>query len=1031
MFKSVPARLNSILLEEQTLNFWRLHRIFEKSLEQRKGAPVYVFFERPPIANSKPELQHALTRAYKDLFLRYQTMRGKYVVRRGGWDTHGLPVEIRVEKQLGLTSKSQIDAFGVELFNHLCQQSAFEFIHEWEKFTSRLGYWVDLDDAYVTYTNEYIESVWWILKAFWDRELLYQGYKVTPYCPRCGTPLSDYEASLGNREITDPSIYVRIPLASEPNQHETGVSLLVWTIAPWTLPGNVAVAVHPDVDYVTIERPLEDGERERLVIAETRLEQVFGEEWASGRIKIIERFKGKKLKEKAYQPLFTFSQPDKPAFSVILLDSVTAKEGTGLVNVAPAFGIEDMQAAIDNDLPILMTITESGAFSTEVRPWSGKFVKDADPFIIQDLQARGLLFKAEHYPHSYPYCIYCDTPLINCARRTWYLRASPHRQRMIELNHDIQWFPETGKEKFANGLEKDLDWALGRERYWGAPLPVWECENCRHQLAVGSIAELARLTGRDLSKLDLHRPAIDEVHFPCPECNRQKVDTEPTAEMRRVPELIDVWFDAGAMPVAQWHFPFENREIFRQQYPADFICETIDQIHSWFYTLHAISSILNDSAAYKNVICLGALLDDEGQKLSKSQSASTDPWRVFNTHGADALRWRLYTAAPPGQEHLFSDDLAQEVKKNFIHLLWEVYAFFVAYAKLEGWQPATKAPTVPVKEPYRLLDEWLRSELHALIRQVTQALDEYNALAATHQIQDFVEDLAKWYLPRSRKRFLKHASQEDKRSAFSMLYETLIILSKLLAPGMPFLAEALYQNLARSVDRSALESVHLHDWPAYDPGYINPHLSDEMRLVRKLAALGHAARRQAGVKTTQSLLEIIFATSAPEEIAALERFADLLADELNVKRVNQVQAPDYGSDKDEIPTEALPSQEEIAESATTAMLKTELNPELVSEGLAREFARRVQDLRKQAELEIAEPITLYLTATPDLAQAIQEHLDFIVSETLASEIIKETPPPEAIITDAWFDGQWMKTGLLRKLAASEPIILAKKGKRKI
>ena len=1062
MFKPVSPQLKITLLEQEVLNFWKLHRIFAKSSQKRalktaQGSHDYVFYEGPPTANGKPGVHHALARAFKDIFPRYKLMQGYHVVRRGGWDTHGLPVEIGVEKQLGFTNKSQIEAYGIDRFNELCRKSAFELIQEWEKFTDRMGYWVDLNEAYVTYTNDYIESLWWILKNFWDKGLLYQGYKVVPYCPRCGTPLSDHEVALGYRDADDPSVYVRMPLVDEP-----GTSLLVWTTTPWTLPGNVAVAAHPEIDYVTVERPLPEGGRERLILAQALVEKVFSDE----AVHVVDTFKGKKLKGRRYQPLFTFLHPDKPAYYVVLQEYVTTDDGTGLVHTAPAFGAEDMQAALNYDLPVLMTVADDGTFVPEVRPWSGVFVKKADPFIIQDLQARGLLLRAGTYTHTYPFCWRCDTPLLYYARQTWYIRTSQYKERLVELNQQINWVPEHIKNgRFGNWLDNNVDWALGRERYWGTPLPVWECETCKHQLAVGSVAQLSELAGRDLSQLDLHRPHVDQITFACPECK--------DGRMQRVPELIDVWFDSGAMPVAQWHFPYENKEQFRQQFPADFICEAVDQTRGWFYSLHAISTLLFDSVAYKNVICLGLVLDGEGQKMSKSRGNVVDPWDVFNVHGADAFRWYLYTASPPGQERRFSVDLVGQVVREFTLTLWNVYSFFVTYANLDGWKPKrddSSPLTPPPLTPGPELDRWLLSELHTLVREVTQALETYDVNGATRPIQGFVDNLSKWYLRRSRRRFWKSAHDADKEAAYATLYETLVTLSRLLAPTMPFLAEALHQNLVRSVDPQADESVHLTDWPKVDERRIDPALNEEMRLVMKLASLGHAARNQAAIKVRQPLAEVAFAVSRPEEGGALKNFADLLADELNVKLVRPLGSAgeavsyslkplskqlgqkykglfpkvsqailglepeaagrsllagrsvrvsvegitlDIQPDEVEVRSEARSGLVVASEGAYLAALHTELTPELVQEGLAREFVRRVQDLRKQAEFEVADRIRLYVQATPDLMEAVKKHGEYVTGETLTVEFVESMPPPEATINEAWFDGQWVKMGLLK------------------
>jgi isoleucyl-tRNA synthetase len=1055
MFKPVSSRLNVTLLEEDVLRYWKSHRIFEKSAARRLGAPEYVFYEGPPTANGKPGVHHGLARAFKDIFPRYKMMRGYHVIRRGGWDTHGLPVEIGVEKQLGFTSKGQIEAFGIAEFNELCRQNAFEFIQEWEKFTDRLGFWVDLKTAYVTYTNEYIESVWWILSQLWDKGLLYQGYKVVPYCPRCGTPLSDHEVALGYAEAVDPSVFVRLPLVDEP-----GTSLLVWTTTPWTLPGNVAVAAHPDVDYVTVEHLLPEGGRERLILARPLLEKVFGDEY----YKVVDTYKGRKLKGLRYKPLFTFLPVDKPAYFVVLQDYVTVEDGTGLVHTAPAFGAEDMQAALEYDLPVLMTVADDGTFISEVRPWSGQFVKHADPLIIEDLQARGLLYRSGSYTHTYPFCWRCDTPLLYYARSTWYIRTSQYKDKLVDLNQGINWVPEHIRDgRFGNWLANNVDWALGRERYWGTPLPVWECDTCRHQMIVSSRQQLSQYAGRDLSDLDLHRPYVDEVRFACPECGE-----EEHGMMQRVPELIDVWFDSGSMPVAQWHYPFENEEMFKKQFPADYICEAVDQTRGWFYSLHAISTMLFETAAYKNVICLGLILDGDGYKMSKSRGNISDPWDVINQHGSDAFRWYLYTASPPGQERRYSVDLVGEVVRNFTLTLWNVYSFFITYANLDAWTPA-KDPAERDYE-YSDLDRWLLSELHALVRDVTQALEVYDVTGATRPIQSFVDDLSKWFLRRSRRRFWKSESDGDKNAAYATLYEALVTLSKLLSPTMPFLADALFQNLVRSVDAEAAESVHLTDWPEYVPALVNDDLNREMALVMRLASLGHSARNQAALKVRQPLAEVAFSVGNPEEAHALERYSDLLTDELNVKKVRllgsagevvsytlkplpkqlgqrfkglfprvasaisgldpvpaaqsllsgkpvQVEVDgvtlDIQPEEVEVRAEARPGLVVNSDGPYLAALDTILTPELVQEGMAREFVRRVQDLRKQADFDIADRIRLYVQATPGLADAILLFQEYITGETLARELVSAPPPAGAPTASLELDGEMVTFGVLK------------------
>ncbi len=1047
MFKPVSPKLNITILEEGVLRLWKSHDVFHRSLKQRDGGREYVFYEGPPTANGRAGVHHVLARAFKDVFPRYKTMRGFHVSRRGGWDTHGLPVEIEVEKKLGFTNKQQIEEYGIAKFNALCRESAFAYIQDWEKLTDRIAFWVDLNDAYVTFRNEYIESVWNILKNFWDRNLLYQNFKVVPYCPRCGTPLSDHEVAQGYDDAEDPSIFVRLPLVDQPD-----TSLLVWTTTPWTLPGNVAVAAHPEVEYVKIERPMPDGSKEYLILAGKLVDQVFGDE----QVRVVDRFTGKQLKGKRYQPLFTYLPPDKPAYYVVNADYVTTADGTGLVHIAPAFGADDMTVSMEEDLPILMTVAPDGSIISEVRPWAGMFVKDADPFIMQDLDARGLLFRASKITHTYPFCWRCGTPLLYYARPTWYIRTSQFKDRLVALNGKINWYPGHIKNgRFGNWLENNIDWALGRERYWGTPLPVWECDRCHNQTCVGSIQELAEKAGQDLKDLDLHRPFVDDVVW-THECG---------GTMHRVPELIDVWFDSGSMPYAQWHYPFENQEKFKEQYPADFICEAVDQTRGWFYSLHAISTLLNDQECFKNVICLGLIQDQNGQKMSKSRGNIVNPWDVINQNGSDAMRWYFYTASPAGQERRFSPELVGEVVRTFTLTLWNTYSFFVTYANLDGWKPE-----LGVLPAYSPLDRWLRSSLHALVRDVTTALENYDVLGATRPIQSFVDDLSNWYLRRSRRRFWKSESDMDKQAAYATLHEALVTLSKLLAPTMPFMAEELYQNLVCSVNPYVPDSVHLADWPEFDPLAIDEDLNRDMAVVMKLVSVGHAARNKANRKVRQPLAEAAFSVGSVEERKAMMKYADLIEDELNVKHVRALDAASeavayslnpqpkqlgqkyssrypairqaiLGMDP-ETPARALleghpvslevegqmleilPDEVEVraqakagfavaSEGAYLAALVTDLTPELVKEGLAREFVRRVQDLRKQADLDIADRIRVYFQATPTLADAVTSFKEYITSETLTVEL-KEAIAPEGFeqMSDA-FDGEKMTVALVK------------------
>ncbi len=1047
MFQPVSPKLDVAKMEEEVLKFWKKQDIFKKTTKLNEDGKEYVFYEGPPTANGKPGVHHVLARAFKDMFPRYKIMQGYHVSRRGGWDTHGLPVEVEVEKKLGFTNKQQIEDYGIDKFNQLCRNSVFTYIQDWERLTDRIAFWVDLETAYVTFTDDYIESVWWILKNFWEKDLLYQGYKVVPYCPRCGTPLSDHEVNQGYKDVCEPSIFVRMPLADE-----DGTSLLVWTTTPWTLPANVAVAAGADVDYVKVEAPLAEGGTEKLILAQALVEKVFGEV----EVKVLETFKGKKLKGTKYNPLFTFMPPEKDAHYVILGDFVTTEDGTGLVHIAPAFGADDMEVSLEFDLPVIQTVAPDGTFYPEVRPWSGVFVKDADPLITEDLRNRGLLFDVKDYEHSYPFCWRCKTPLLYYARETWYIRTKSLKDRLVALNDTINWVPaHTKKGRFGNWLENNIDWALGRERYWGTPLPVWECEDCHHQYAIGSREELTKLSGSDQSDLDLHRPYVDNVHFPCQECG---------GKMTRVPELIDVWFDSGSMPYAQWHYPFENQAEFESQYPADYICEAVDQTRGWFYSLHAISTLLNNSVSFKNVLSLGHILDGEGKKMSKTLGNIVDPWEVLDNHGADAFRWYLYTATPPGQPRRFSSDLVSEVVRSFTLTLWNVYSFFVTYANLD--QPTLKKP----EKFDNLLDQWLLSSLNTLVRDVTDAFENYDATNATRPITDFVDSLSNWYLRLSRRRFWRSEADADKEAAYYTLYTALVTLSKLLAPTMPFIADELYQNLVRAVDENAAESVHLSEWAKLDESLIDETLNAEMAAVMKLVSLGHAARQKAELKVRQPLAEVAFFVGSAEERHAIEVYADLIMGELNVKAVRLLDASseavaysvkpypkqlgqkyqskfplvrkailavdpetaaksfltggklqvtvdgetlDILADEVEVQAEAKAGYAVASDGAYLAALVTELSPELVAEGLAREVVRRVQDMRKAADFDVADRIKIYFTASEKLRAAVDAHREYISGETLAEEISFAAAPTGVEMVEQKFENDTAKIGVAK------------------
>jgi len=1038
-------------MEEQILEFWKKNQIFAKSLAIREGAPRYVFYEGPPTANGPPGLHHALARVFKDLFPRYKTMRGYLVDRRAGWDCHGLPVELEIEKELGLTSKREIEEYGIAEFNQKCKESVFRYVEEWERMTDRLGFWIDMEHPYVTLSNGFIESVWWILKQFWDRDLIYQGYKVVPYCPRCGTPLSDHEVALGYDETEDPSIYVKFPLRDEP-----GTYFLVWTTTPWTLPGNVALAVHPRIGYVMVEQE-RGSEKERLILAKDLLDEVL-----EGPYEVVRSMSGKELLGIHYQPLFTFLPVEKDYCYVVPGDFVTTKEGTGVVHMAPAFGAEDMEVGQEYDLPVLHTVDLRGAFIDEVTPWRGLFVKDADPLIIEDLQDRGLMYKVGTYRHVYPFCWRCKTPLLYYAKATWYIETTRYKDELVKLNRQINWYPAHIRDgRFGNWLENNVDWTLGRERYWGTPLPIWICEECGRQECIGSVNELkskaqsSKFKTSDLEQLDLHRPYIDEVVYKCEECG---------GTMRRVPEVIDAWFDSGAMPVAQWHYPFENRDMFEEQFPADFICEAVDQTRGWFYSLHAISTLLFNKPCYKNCVCLGLILDAKGEKMSKSKGNVVDPWMVLDAHGADALRWYLYTATPPGNDRRFSVELVGEVVRTFMLTLWNVYSFFVTYANIDGWTPDEATPH------YSLLDRWILSELHLLIRRVTTALDNYDVTGAARPFERFVEDLSNWYVRRSRRRFWKSEEDEDKAAAYSTLYECLTTLAKLLAPFMPFIAEEMYQNLVRSVDGKAPESVHLCDYPQANEALIDEKLVEDTRLVMRLVSLGHGARNRAGIKLRQPLAQALFKVRSEGEVEALRRLADQVLDELNVKELvfleDAAQVVDYHvtpvasllgrkygalfpkiqsalaeldhaelarrvragesvalevegqtvsllPEELEVRTEAKEGYAVAEEAGYLVAISTVLDEELIQEGLARELVRRIQIMRKEAGFRIEDRITTYYQAGPVLRKVLEVLGQYIKGETLSTELIEGEPPDGAHAQTLQIEGEKITLGLVK------------------
>jgi isoleucyl-tRNA synthetase len=1064
-FRAVTSRVDIPKLEQEQLDFWREKHIFERTTKEREQGPRYVFYEGPPTANGKPGIHHVLARAFKDLFPRYKVMNGHYVLRKGGWDTHGLPVEIEVEKELGLKVKSDVEAYGIAKYNEKCRESVLRYLEDWERLTERMGFWVDLDGAYVTFKNEYIQSVWWILRQFWDKDLLYQDYKVVPYCTRCGTPLSSHELDLdAYRDVDDPSIYVRFMLKDEPN-----TAFLVWTTTPWTLPGNVALAVGPDVDYVLVEGPAQygpEGATERLILAEALVSKALKnpEQYVS-----VRRMKGRELFGTHYEPLFKFV-PVKQDYAYVVDGTgfVSTDDGTGIVHMAPAFGADDMEVGRANDLPTLLTVRPDGTFIDAVTDWAGVYVKKADPQITKNLKERKLLYRAETYRHSYPHCWRCRTPLLYYARETWYIRTTQYRDLLLRLNDTINWVPDHIKSgRFGSWLANNRDWALGRERYWGTPLPVWVCDNhdCHHMTCIGSVEELSKESGKDQRNLDLHRPYVDEVTWSCKTCGK--------GTMRRVPELIDVWFDSGAMPVAQWGYPFQNQQLFEEQFPADYICEAIDQTRGWFYSLHAISTLLFESVSYKNVICLGHILDANGKKMSKSLKNIVDPWEIMNVNGADAARWYMYTASPPGDSRRFSKDLVNEVISGFYLTLWNTYSFFVTYANIDGFDPNQPAVAVEDRDE---LDRWVLAELHNLVHKVTDAYETYDVPGATRPIQAFVDDLSNWYLRRSRRRFWKTVSDRDKLVAYQTLYECLVTVSMLLAPAMPFLSEAMYRNLVTTFDSSAPDSVHLAQWPKANPVLVDQRLMDEMGLVKRLVSLGHAARnsvKPVPIKVRQPLSEAMFAVRTPAEAKVVRALAYTIAEELNVKTVSvmesagdmikyslnplpqklgkrlgqnfpKVQKMLREGPETEVMTwatllldgkpiqlglngqtvEVTPEEVEVRRNATegyavaeengyVAALRTALNDALVMEGLAREAVRRVQLMRRDADYALSDHVHLTYTASNRLSKALAANADYVRAETLADSLQAVDNPKGDRVDSFEFDGETVTFGVKR------------------
>ena len=1015
-FKEVSGRYNGPALEDEVLEFWREHKIFEQTLKQSAGGPLYTWNEGPPTANGKPGIHHVLARSFKDLYPRYKTMRGYHVPRKAGWDTHGLPVEHEVEKELGIFDKKEIEEkIGIDDFTRRCRESVMRYIGDWEKMTERMGFWVNLDEAYYTLDNSYIESVWYLLKTIWDKGLIYRGYKVVPYDPRIGATLSSHEVALGYREVDDPSIYVRFKVEGEDN-----TSFLVWTTTPWTLPANLLLAVHPDVDYVYVET-----EDETLILADELRTEVLREL----EHKVLRKLKGSELVGLRYLPLFTYLEVDGDAFRVLPADFVTTDTGTGIVHTAPPYGVDDLALGQENGLPVIHTVGQDGHFLPEIEAVAGMFFKDADKPLIRILKDRGLMFRSEKYRHSYPFGWRTGDPIIYYAKNAWYIRTSDFRDRMVELNQTIKWVPENIRDgRFGKWLENNVDWALSRERFWGTPLPVWT-DGDGDYVAIGSVGELEALTGRNLSELDLHRPAVDEVTF-----------EKDGKTFSRVPEVIDCWFDSGAMSYAQWHYPFENRDAFENRFPVDYICEAIDQTRGWFYTLHAIATLVSDSVAFRNCVCLNLIVDKDGKKMSKSVGNIVDPYDVFDTVGADALRWYFLARLSPEVLKRISVEIVQDVASSFINTFWNTYGFFVLYARLDDVDLRQEIP--PADRPE--IDRWVLALLNQTVRTCTAALDDYDAKRAGEAIESFVDQLSNWYVRRNRRRFWKSTDPDDKRSAYLTLYECLEVTNKLMAPFVPFLAEHIYQNLVRTVDEDAPISVHMSTWPAENEAYDDDSLLFDIGVVQKVVGLARAARGQSGVRTRQPLSRLLL--RAPDDAAAkaLADHKEQILEELNVKTIEFIardeglvnyrikpNLPRLGKERGmgkELPDirralekedgaevagkvargenimisipsgEILLTGEDLlietssaegyacgADAGYLTALDTSLTEELIREGIAREMIRTVQESRKQAGLEVSDRIVLGVSGSAGVEAALDEFRDYLMSETLATE----------------------------------------------
>ncbi len=1045
MYEKVDSGLDFVPREETILKFWKERDIFEKSMRNREGGPVYSFYDGPPTANGMPHAGHALTRVIKDLIPRYRTMKGYYVPRKAGWDTHGLPVELEVEKRLGIDGKGQIEAYGVEKFIEECKKSVWKYKSEWEEMSERIGFWADMEKPYVTYENTYIESVWWSLKKIWDKGLIYKGHKVVPYCPRCGTSLSSHEVAQGYRDITESSVYVRMRVRGEDNTY-----FAVWTTTPWTLPSNVALCVNAGEDYALCEvdgQPDGSPGKVRYILARALVSQVFGEQ-----ARILETFRGQELVGKEYEPLYPFAvetikKMGKRAFYVVADPYVTLTDGTGIVHLAPAFGEDDARLGRLNDLPLIQFVAEDGSMTEEVEGFAGVFVKDADPGLVDLLRQKGLLLFEKEMEHTYPFCWRCDTPLIYYARTAWFIEMTRLRDQLLENNARINWIPpHIGPGRFGHFLESVIDWCISRERYWGTPLPVWECGSCDKRQMVGSIEELKALSPDCPPDIELHKPMIDRVHLNCPACS---------ALMTRVPEVIDGWYDSGAMPYAQYHYPFENEEITLERMPADFISEAIDQTRGWFYSLHAISTALFDQEAYKTCLVLGHVLDKDGVKMSKHLGNIVDPGSLLDLEGADAMRWMFCSGNQPWLSARFSEESVNEAKRRFMGTFWNTYAFFILYANIDGFQREDYRD-FPVQDHKTLMDRWIESRLHSLVREVDRRLDQCDITTASRALEAFVEDLSNWYVRRSRERYWGPDLDPDKITAYIVLHDCLVTLAYLVAPFTPFMAETIYQNLVAGRLPGAPESVHLGDYPKAREDLIDPALESEMARLLELVSLGRAARNQAQLKIRQPLSEMVVVGGgelSPELTA-------LLLHELNVKKLSfeedDSRLVDY-SFKPQLRTlgrlmggdlpQARPLIEKLPGRATLEALEKEgaielqvgdtayrltredllveeraaagyavesaggvkvalvtaLTEDLVEEGLVREIVSKIQTMRRSHDFEVTDRIHLYVRRGQG-QKVLEDHADAIMSDVLADQMIFFEPDeglPQGLLPENW------------------------------